>query len=107
MRITADTHVVLRAVLSDDDAQRASASDALNSAESMAVSVHALREFAWVLERSYGAPRRAIAEAFRRSMDTANVVLHRQVVEDHEHGSDNFVSFDKRVVKLLAGQGAN
>lgn len=125
MRITADTNVLLRTVLPDDGGQRDAALEALKSAESVAVSAHALCEFTWVLERSYGAPRREIAKAIRRLMDTGNVVLNRRAVEaglrqleaggdfadgviafeGRELGSDTFVSFDKRAVKLLQGQG--
>jgi predicted nucleic-acid-binding protein len=125
VRITADTNILLRAVLADDEGQQEAALEALKSADSVAVSAHALREFAWVLERSYGAPRREIAEAIRRLMDTGNVVLNRPAVEaglrqleaggdfadgviafeGRELGGETFVSFDKRAVKLLRGQG--
>jgi predicted nucleic-acid-binding protein len=125
VRITADTNVLLRAVLGDDEDQRAASIDALKSAESVAISVHALCEFAWVLERSYDAPRPAIAEAIRRLMDTGNVLLNRPAVEAGLRqlaaggdfadgviafdglalGGHTFVSFDKRAVKLLEEQG--
>jgi predicted nucleic-acid-binding protein len=77
----ADTNVLLRAVLPDHEGQRQPALDALKSAEGVAVSVHSLCDIAWVLERSYGAPRGEIAAAIRRLMDTGNVVLNRPAVE--------------------------
>ena len=92
----------------------------------MAISVHSLCELAWVMERSYNAARPDIAAAIRRFMNTRNVVVNRPAVEaglavldaggdfadgviafDGQWlGGETFVSFDKKAVKLLQGQGA-
>ena len=125
MKITADTNVLLRLVVPGEEAQQKLAIETLKAADSVAISVHSLCEFAWVLERSYDSPRREIAEAIRLLMDTRNVVLNRPVVEaglalldaggdfadgviafDGQWlGGETFVSFDRKAVKLLEGQG--
>ncbi len=125
MRIVADTNVLLRAVLPDDDAQQKAALDALKAAEIVAVGVHALCEFAWVLERRYKAPRDEIAASIRRLLDTHNIAVNRPAVhaglrvleaggdfadgviafEGNWLGGETFVSFDRKAVKLLADDG--
>jgi predicted nucleic-acid-binding protein len=125
MRITADTNVLLRAVLDDDPAQQRAAVEALEQAELVAVSLQSLCEFAWVLERRYGVARIDIAAAIRVVLATRNVALNRPAAEaglglletggdfadgviaydGHWLGGDTFVSFDKKAVKLLAARG--
>lgn len=125
MRITADTNVLLRAIVADDEAQSQLAIEALESAELVAVSVQSLCEFAWVLGRRYGVSRADIGGAVRRLMETRNVVVNRPAVEaglsvlgaggDFADGAiayegawlgaETFVSFDKQAVTLLAAQG--
>ena len=46
MRITADTNVLLRAIVADDDAQSALAIEALEGADLVAVSLQSLCELA-------------------------------------------------------------
>jgi len=124
MKITADTNVLLRALVPGDDARQTLAIAALETAELVAISVHCLCEFVWVLERSYGATRPEIAASIRRLMNTNNVVLNRPAVEaglammdvggDFADGviayegawlgGETFVSFDKQAVKLLTAQ---
>jgi predicted nucleic-acid-binding protein len=125
MRITADTNVLLRAIVADDEAQSQLAIEALESAELVAVSVQSLCEFAWVLGRRYGVSRADIGSAVRRLMETRNVVVNRPAVEaglsvlgaggDFADGAiayegawlgaETFVSFDKQAVTSLAAQG--
>ena len=124
MKIVADTNVLLRAVL-PDVGQRDAALNALRSAEIVAVSVHSLCEFVWVLERRYGADRAQIGASIRMLVETSNVVVNRPAVDaglgvldaggdfadgviafDGQWlGGEVFVSFDKRAVKLLDDQG--
>ena len=54
MRITADTNVLLRAVVQDDPEQAAAAQEMMLRATVIAVSVPVFCEFAWVLRRGYG-----------------------------------------------------
>ncbi|MER9924950.1 type II toxin-antitoxin system VapC family toxin [Mesorhizobium sp. M0048] len=125
MRVTADTNVLLRAYVADDEAQAAIAVDLLAKADIVAVSLQALCEFAWVLARQYQTERENIAAAIRALLNTANVVINRPAVEaglsvldaggDFADGviafdggwlgGEIFVSFDRKAVKLLSAQG--
>ena len=125
MRITADTNVLLRALVGDDPLQARSAVALLAKAERVAVSLHALCELVWVLDRSYGVSRPDIAAAIRQLAGTTNIVVDRPAVEAglalleaggdfadgviaHEGrrlGGTTFVSFDKQAVKLLQAAG--
>ncbi|WP_152046755.1 type II toxin-antitoxin system VapC family toxin [Aureimonas psammosilenae] len=124
MKIVADTNVLLRAFLPDEGQQKA-ALEALASAETVAVSVHSLCEFAWVLGRSYGAKKKQVATSIRMLLDTGNVVVDRPIVDaglavldaggdfadgviafdGRWLGADTFVSFDRKAVRLLEQQG--
>lgn len=127
MKITADTNVLLRLVVPGDEAQQRLAVETLKEADSVAISVHSLCELAWVMERSYDAARLDVAAAIRRFMNTRNVVVNRPIVEaglavldaggdfadgviafdGRFHGGETFVSFDRKAVKLLKGQGTD
>jgi predicted nucleic-acid-binding protein len=125
MKITADTNVLLRAIVGDDATQSAVAIEALESADMVAVSLQSLCELVWVLGRRYGVSRSDIGVAIRRLMETRNVVLNRPAVElglsmleaggDFADGviaydgaflgAETFVSFDRKAVSLLAAKG--
>ncbi|MER9430393.1 type II toxin-antitoxin system VapC family toxin [Mesorhizobium sp. M0408] len=125
MRVTADTNVLLRAYVADDEGQAAIAVDLLAKADIVAVSLQALCEFAWVLARQYQTERENIAAAIRALLNTANVVVNRPAVDaglsvldaggDFADGviafdggwlgGETFVSFDRKAVKLLSAQG--
>ena len=126
MRITADTNVLLRAIVADDDAQSALAIEALEGAELVAVSLQSLCELAWVLGRRYGVSRADIGVAVRRLMETRSVVVNRPAVEaglsvldaggdfadgviayeGEWLGGEEFVSFDAKAVSILQAQGS-
>ncbi|MGX5851041.1 type II toxin-antitoxin system VapC family toxin [Mesorhizobium sp. PL10] len=125
MKVTADTNVLLRAYVADDEEQAAVAVDLLAKADIVAVSLQALCEFAWVLTRHYQTARGDIVSAIAALLNTANVVVNRPAVEAGlavlEAGGDfadgviafdggwlggeTFVSFDRKAVKLLSAQG--
>jgi predicted nucleic-acid-binding protein len=125
MRITADTNVLLRAIVADDEAQSALAIEALEKADLVAASLQSLCELAWVLGRRYGVSRADVGGAVRRLMETRNVVVNRPAAEAGLNmleaggdfadgviayegawlGAETFVSFDKKAVSLLAAQG--
>lgn len=125
MKITADTNVLLRAVVADDEAQSAIAIETLENADIVAISLQSICEFVWVLSRQYQTPRADIAEAIRRLVETRNVVVNRPAVEaalrildaggdfadgviaydGNWLGGETFVSFDKKAVSLIAKQG--
>ena len=99
--------------------------DVLRTAETVAVSIHALCEFVWVLEGRYGADRDQIAASIRVLTETSNVLVNRAAVDaglrlleaggDFADGAiafdgqwlggETFVSFDRKAMKLLEGRG--
>ena len=125
VKITADTNVLVRAVVGDDARQSKAAQHALANADVIALALPALCEFVWVLAQGYKMPLTDIAEAIRRLVNSANVVVNRPAVEaglalldvggDFADGviayegswlgAETFVSFDKHAVKLIKAQG--
>ena len=125
MKITADTNVLVRAIVADDEIQSRTAIAMLESADLVAISLQSLCEFAWVLDRHYQIARADIAEAIRRLVETRNVVVNRPAVaaglsvfdaggdfadgviaHDGEWmGGETFVSFDRKAVSSIAKQG--
>ncbi len=125
MRITADTNVLVRAMVADHPAQAKLAQETLEKADRIAVSSAALCELVWVLARGYGIETAAISQAIRGLINSANVDAVRPAVEaglamldaggDFADGiiayqgamlgGETFVSFDKAAVKLLDQQG--
>ena len=125
MKITLDTNVLVRLVIGDDESQQLKAVETLEAAELVAISIHTLCEFSWVLERSYGVKRSDISIAIRRLLEMRNVIANRPTVEaglsvldaggdfadgviafDGQWlGGETFVSFDKKAVKIIEGQG--
>jgi predicted nucleic-acid-binding protein len=121
LKITADTNLLVRLFIEDDVAQTRLATQALESAEIVAITMPALCEMAWVLTRSYRVRNADVAVAIRDLIRVANVVVDRQAVEaglaildrggdfadgviahqGYELGGDVFVSFDKRAVALV------
>ncbi len=125
MKIVVDTNVLLRAIVGDDAKQSQAAIEAMEQAEIVAVSLHALCELVWVLHRRYGTSRSDIAAAIRQLLNTQNVALNRPAVEaglsvlvaggdfadgviafeGQWLGGETFVSFDQKAVALLTAQG--
>ena len=125
MKVSLDTNVLLRLVIGDDEAQQRTAAETLERAELVAISVQALCEFVWVLDRSYRVARPDISASIRRILDMRNVVANRPTIEaglavldaggdfadgviafDGQWlGGETFVSFDRKAAKLVEGQG--
>lgn len=125
MKITADTNVLVRALTGDHRSQSKAAQTVLNEADLVALPIPALCELVWVLSQGYKVPQRDIAEAIRRLIDSANVVVNRATAEaglalleaggdfadgviayeGNWLGADSFVSFDKKAVNLMAQEG--
>jgi len=125
VKITADTNVLVRAVLRDDEAQARAAEKVLREATVVAVALPSLCEFVWVLRRVYALESADIAAAIRALLDTANLVVNRPAAEAglamleaggdfadgviaHEGqwlGGETFVSFDRKAVALLRERG--
>jgi predicted nucleic-acid-binding protein len=125
MKITADTNVLVRAITGDDARQSKLAQAQLTKADLVAVALPALCELVWVLSQGYKVPASDVAEAVRRLIDAANVVVNRPAAEaglalldaggDFADGviayegswlgANIFISFDKKAVKLMEAQG--
>ncbi|MFI4996162.1 MAG: type II toxin-antitoxin system VapC family toxin [Hyphomicrobiales bacterium] len=125
MKITADTNILVRAITGDHERQSKVAQAELAKADVVALALPALCELVWVLSQGYKIPSAEIAEAIRRLMNGANVVVNRPAAEAglalldaggdfadaviaYEGswlGGDAFISFDKKAVRLMAAQG--
>ncbi|MFD1556293.1 type II toxin-antitoxin system VapC family toxin [Paraburkholderia silviterrae] len=125
MKVAADTNVLLRAIVDDDEAQTTRAIELLETADMVAVSLQTLCELVWVLRSRYDAARADVADALRSLLNTRNVVVNRPAAEaglalldaggDFADGviaydgtwlgAETFVSFDKKAVSLLTKQG--
>jgi predicted nucleic-acid-binding protein len=125
MKITADTNVLVRAMTGDDERQSKVAQAELAKADVVALTLPALCELVWVLSQGYKIPSAEIAEAIRRLINGANVMVNRPAAEAglaqldaggdfadgviaHEGswlGADTFISFDKTAVKLMEARG--
>jgi predicted nucleic-acid-binding protein len=125
VRITADTNILVRAVVADDQKQSRAAARLLKRAEVIAVTLPCLCEFVWVLRRVYQFGQESISAALEALLSADNVSVNRPAVdagllmlkaggdfadgliayEGHRLGGETFVSFDKQAVSLLAQQG--
>jgi predicted nucleic-acid-binding protein len=125
VKVAVDTNVLVRAVVLDDPVQADVAARVLTDAELIAVAMPCLCEFVWVLLRVYDFQPSDVAAAIRGLLAVANVEVNRPAVEAGlsvlEAGGDfadgviayegswlgggTFISFDKKAVALLAGQG--
>lgn len=125
MKVTADTNVLLRAIMSDDPEQSPRAQAELEKAELVAITLPALCELVWVLSRGYRIATHDIVETVRRLIGSANVVANRPAVEaglallgaggDFADGAiafegswlgaESFLTFDQEAARLLEGRG--
>lgn len=125
MKITADTSVLVRAIMGDDARQSKAAQKALANAELVALPLPALCELVWVLSQGYKIPAPEIAEAIRRLINGANVAVNRSAaeaglelleaggdfadgviaLEGRWLGGDTFISFDRKAEKLVKAIG--
>ena len=125
MKVTADTNILVRAVVMDDRRQGKAAAALLRDAELIAVPIPCLCELVWVLKRVYGVNRPDIAAALHALLDTASVAVDRPAADAglavfeaggdfadgviaHQGnwlGADTFVSFDAKGISLLTGLG--
>jgi predicted nucleic-acid-binding protein len=125
VKITADANVLLRDALHDDPRQWPEATRTLQQAESVAVPIAALCEFVWVLRQGYRYSAGDIAGSMRLLLASDNVITNRPVAEAGLRvleaggdfadgviayegewlGAEEFVSFDRKAVRLLKAQG--
>lgn len=125
MKIVADTNLLVRAVIQDEPTQTRLATEALRSAETVALTSLALCEFVWVAARAYRLGHSEIATAIRALLAADNVEADWPVaeaglamldaggdfadgviaLEGRRLGADTFLSFDRRAVRILGAQG--
>lgn len=125
MKVAVDTNVLVRAAVRDDPEQAEAAMRSMARAEIVAIAVSCLCEFVWVLRNVYGYRAPRIAEAIRLLLAAENVETNRPAIDAglamldaggdfadgviaHEGmwlGAETFVSFDRKAVEMLAGQG--
>jgi predicted nucleic-acid-binding protein len=125
MKITADTNVLVRAVVRDDAKQARIAAKLLKEADIIAVSSACLCELVWVLRRVYGFGQQDIHAALTALLDAGNVVVNQPAAdaglmvldaggdfadgviayEGSWLGGETFVSFDRKAVALIDKQG--
>jgi predicted nucleic-acid-binding protein len=125
MKITADTNVLVRAAVGDDEKQAQAAAAILSKASTVAIPTATLCEFVWVLRKLYRFDGREIVAALRALIDAANVEADGAAVEaglamleaggdfadgvmafeGHRLGGETFVSFDKKAVTRLSKLG--
>jgi predicted nucleic-acid-binding protein len=125
MRITADTSMLVRAIVGDDARQSRAAQEQLAKADAVALAIPALCELVWVLSQGYRIPAGDVAATIRRLIDSANVVVNRPAAEaglaqldaggDFADGAiafegswlggEVFVSFDKKAARLIQARG--
>ena len=125
MKIIADTNVLVRAIVRDDDDQSRRAQAHLRAAQSVVVTLVVLCELVWVLRQAYRHPTATIAAAIRALADVENVVVDREALaaglamldaggdfadgviahEGRVLGGEAFLSFDRQAVALLKAQG--
>jgi len=125
MKITADTNVLVRALVQDDPEQARAASALLQRAELVAIPLPVLCELVWVLRRVYGFTRDDCARAIEALMDSKTVVADRPAVAvglqllasggdfadgviafaGRLLGSEQLVTFDRNAARLLRDAG--
>lgn len=125
MRIAADTNLLVRALVQDDEAQAIRAQHELERASGVVFTLPALCELCWVLTHRYRYRNSEIAEGIRLLIGGDTAVLDHSAVDaglamldlggDFADGviahlgramsADTFVSFDRDAVKRLNAAG--
>jgi predicted nucleic-acid-binding protein len=125
VKIAVDTNVLVRAVVRDDKIQAEAAARLLRSANLVAVAVSSLCELVWVLRRVYEFSAADTAAAIRALMAAGNVQIDGSAAaaglamldmggdfadgviayEGRWLGGETFVSFDRKAVEMIKGQG--
>jgi predicted nucleic-acid-binding protein len=125
LRITPDTNVLVRVVVSDDGEQSRAARNCLAEADAIFLTTPTLCETAWVLRRFYGASRDDVSAALRAFTGASNAVFDERAVSmglellraggdfadgaiaatGMAMGAETFVSFDRSALKRLAAAG--
>ena len=125
MRITADTNVLVRALVQDDPEQARAASALLEQAELIAIPLPVLCELVWVLRRVYRFAPSDCASAIEALMQSSGVSMDRPAVRaglrllaaggdfadgviaysGRALGSEQLVTLDHDAARLLSESG--
>jgi len=125
VKVTADTNILVRAIMGDEPVQSPLAQQALAAADLVAVPLPALCELVWVLLRGYRVPAPEVAGALRRLIDSAGVATSRPAAEaglavleaggdfadgviafeGRWLGAETFLTFDRDAARLIEAQG--
>lgn len=127
MKITADTNILLRLAVLDDQLQAHAAEALLSGVELIAVPNPALCEFVWVLRKDYRFNRTRIVDALNELLEIPALRVDRAAVqagiasleaggdfadaciavEGRRLGGEVFTSFDRRAVALIKAAGGD
>ena len=125
MKITADTNVLVRALVQDEPEQARAASALLEQAELVAIPLPVLCELVWVLRRVYGFAGADCVRAIEALMASKTVVADRPAVAAGLQllasggdfadgviawggrllGSEQLATFDRNAARLLSEAG--
>lgn len=125
MNIVADTNVLVRVILQDDEQQAALAADYLRQAQSIAIATSTLCELVWILQKNTKLPREQIVHTLQTLLDTDKIIVNRACVEAglavFQAGGDFadgviafegktlnngvFCTFDRKAAHILREQG--
>ena len=100
MKITADTNVLVRAMIGDDEQQSALAQAELAAAELVAIALPSLCELVWVLSQGYKVASDEIADAVRR-LTNAALMSKGRTVDPRALGR----STELRLIRSWVGRG--
>ncbi len=81
MKVIADTNILVRAAVRDDEEQAQAAAKLLKDADIIAVSLPCLCEFVWVLRRVYKFGREDISAALEALLDASNIAVNRPAAD--------------------------
>jgi predicted nucleic-acid-binding protein len=114
MKITADTNLLVRAAVVDDEGQAASARKVMAEADAVIVPIAAVLEFVWVLRRIYRFSRPEVARAVETLIASTKVHLAGGDFADGViaaagagMGGETFVSFDRKAISRIMDLGLN
>jgi predicted nucleic-acid-binding protein len=125
MKITADTNILLRAVLDDDPLQSPIAKKVLADADLIAVTIPTLCEFVWTLRKRDRRTAQETAMFLRALTETANIVVDEAsaqaglllleaggdfadgviAFEGQRFGGESFATFDQKAAALISSIG--
>lgn len=130
MNIIVDTNILVRFFIRDDELQFQKVSDIFEKASQIIIPTNTLCELVWVLSYSYQLNKQDIIEIMSFLLDTDNVIIKKneinfglKMLENNGDFSDGinaflgikmalkhqaeFISFDKKAVKVLQKLGVN